>query len=157
MLSINENIFIIKKLLYENEIENILDYIQSLKSKEMVDEYLNAVMYDNPEGKWATECLMNIDKRLMTLLKYKSYQTSNWKFLRYDVGHKHSPYFNNSSMWSLLVYLKNAELGGKTSFPELKITHIAEVGDAVFFKNYVLYGESRVIKGSKILIQRDFY
>ena len=156
LTKISDNVFQYKELLSKNEVQSILDYINILEKSHIKNQNIDAISYNNPEGKWATDCLMNIDKRIMSIFQWKSCYTSNWIFFEFNRGQKYLPHYNNSSVGTLLISLQNASVGGVSCFPELKLQTKMNIGDALFYRD-TLYGETRVINGSKILMYRDFY
>lgn len=156
LTEIKSNIFQYKELISKREARNILDYTNGLEKSHIKNQYIDAISYNIPEGKWATECLMNIDKRIMSIFQWKSCYTSNWIFFEFNRGQKYLPHYNNSSVGTLLITLQNANDGGISCFPKLKLQTKINIGDALFYRD-TLYGETRVITGSKILMYRNFY
>ena len=186
---LNENdpqIVLIKNFISNEEKENILEYIDTLEplrattvlnGESVVSDSRIATTYSNWNGKWATETLMNIDKRIMKLTNWKTHLSENWAFIRYGIGEKYSPHFDyldedipkvkirqhgirKQRNGTFLLYLKDAEEGGLTCFPRLKLNIKAEPCDGIFF-NYIpggtinsFHGGTTVRKGEKIIANR---
>jgi len=174
----------IKNFISHDEIQSIINHTQTLDRERATvvcsktggarpDPRRLSDQYINPDGKWATNTLMDIDKRMNKLVNWKSHLSSDWAFVEYTKSGKYLPHFDyfeedvlserSQRVGSFIIYIKKASVGGATVFPNIMKKVDAQPGDAIFF-NYTpyitkesLHGGGVVKDGTKLIAVRWFH
>ncbi len=187
VLSDVPRVMLLKKFLSDEEVDHLLLMAEPLyKEAGVIDNDTGVTVTGDYRTGFVAEFLPSatltfkgIEDRIASVTGTRKVQGEPIQVIKYDVGHGYKPhhdFFHDNSpghvkhknqggqrIHTCVIYLKAAEEGGETEFPELKIKVKPEVGDALIWTNIdpdgkgdprTLHIGCPVVKGQKIIASR---
>src|SRR3990167_3143549 len=148
-----------KKFLSDEEVAHLLKLadgkwtrstvVDNATGESVVSDYRTGELY--PLGQYKDAVVQAIEERIASVTGTRPEQGETFQLVKYGVGDQYKPHHDwfdpkvpgsakqlktgGQRIKTALLYLKVADRGGCTQFPNLDLNVIPEVGDALFFDN----------------------